>query len=149
MKNTYIKFRRKKMGWIRNLFSRKPKEEVIVLEEVVEKSMYPESCDTARRKTEFLYKSQENLRNVHNMFVTWRDDGLLENTWAGLPQEIKDKYPYQNSIDPETWQRFHDEEFMPRSENLTNEICVQRAVFKKDSIRDALNVRGELSIGEI
>lgn len=137
------------MGWIKNLFSKKTSEEVIVLEEVVEKSMYPEGCDNARRKTEFLYKSQENLRSVHNMFVNWRDNGLPEGTWANLPQEIKERYPYQHRIDAQTWKRFHDEEFMPRSENITNEICIQRAVFKKDSIRDALNVRGELSIGEI
>ena len=136
------------ISWAKNLFS-SSEEEVIILKEVVEESMYPEDCIAPRRKIEFLYKSQEVLRSVHNLFVNWRDNGLPEGTWAGLPQNIRESYPYRHKIDAQTWQLFHDEEFMPRSERIINEICVQRMAFKEDAIRDIFNAKGEVNIGEI
>ena len=132
------------INWAVALFTKAPEidTEVIVLEEVKEKSLYPQDCTNARRKIEFLYRAQEILRQLHNTFVAWREDGISEVTWAGFPVQIRDMFPYRFRITPEIWKRFHDEEFMPRSGKICNEITIQRAEFKASA-------DGSINIGEI
>ena len=135
------------MGWFKKIFSKKIPDVPVLLTEVM--SIYPDDCASPRRRTEYLYKIQENLRQLHNTFVTWRDEGIPEGVWAGFPEPIRKTYRYRFQIDMQTWQKFHDEDFMPRSEKIGEEICIQRKAFKEDAVRDIFNAKGEINIGEI
>lgn len=95
---------------------------------------YPVDCDTARRKTEYLYKAQEVLRILHNNFSEWLHKGLSEAQYNDLfPEFIKLKYPFVLKLTEKMWDKFRKEEFTPRSNTICQEICVQRAELKKSS----------------
>jgi hypothetical protein len=138
---------------------------------------YPEDCDSPRRKAEFLYKAQEELRILHNIFSKWLHEGLTSEEYDELPFKIKEKYPYNLSeylitkrykkpiiaigaseectnfeekrgdfemedikssvktLPQAEWDKFQKEEFTLRSNKICQEICVQRAEFKKSTQR--------------
>ena len=55
---------------------------------------YPLTCDSARKKTEYLYKAQEELRILHNIFSKWLHEGLSKEEYEQIPEGIRVKYPY-------------------------------------------------------
>lgn len=92
---------------------------------------YPIDAITAKDKTEYLYISQESLRELHNKFVEWHENGLLQVDYDTFPIDIRKKYGFANSIDLTTLKRFINEDFMTRSEILCREICVERSKLSK------------------
>lgn len=91
---------------------------------------YPEDCNTARRRTEFLYKAQEELRLLHNVFSKWLHKGLAEGEYNQLPEKIRNKYPYISKLSEADFAKFKKEIFTPKSDKICQEICVQRALLK-------------------
>lgn len=134
------------MRWIKNIFSKKTSDVAMLLSEVV--SIYPDSCASPNSRIEYLYEIQEKLLQLRKTFMTWRDEGISENTWAGLPEPIRKAYLYKFQIDAQTWQRFHNDMFTPRFEKIADEICIQRAAFKKGAVRDIFNASGKINIGD-
>lgn len=104
---------------------------------------YPVNCITAKDKTEYLYIAQEALRELHNKFVEWHEDGLLQADYDMFPADIKKKYGFVNSIDMATLQRFLNEDFMTRSALLCNEITVHRAALSKSDREEIMGVPEE------
>ncbi len=103
---------------------------------------YPGNAKNAADKTEFCYRAQELLKDLHNEFVKWRDDGLTHGEWNRLPDKIKERFPEKFKISKLEWQQFHDEDFLPRSEAICNEITTNRAVLKQST-------KFRVSIGEL
>ena len=103
---------------------------------------FPLLCITAAQKTAWLYRAQEKLRDLHNVFVKWREDELSKEEYDALPLMIKGAYPRVTRLSLETQKRFLKEEFDPRSEKISHEIATQRAVLKKST-------RWNMDIGEI
>ena len=91
---------------------------------------YPTDCNMPRRKTEFLYKAQENLRLLHNVFSKWLHKGLAEEEYNRLPEKIRNKYSYVSKLSEADFAKFKDEVFTPKSDKICQEICVQRALLK-------------------
>lgn len=91
---------------------------------------YPEDCNTARRRTEFLYKAQEELRLLHNVFSKWLNEGLTEKEYNLFPKRIKNEYSYVPKLSEIDFAKFKDEIFTPKSDKICQEICVQRALLK-------------------
>lgn len=94
---------------------------------------YPGDCGSPRRKMEYLYRAQELLRKLHNVFVTWRETGLTQAQYDELPNKIRQNYPYVAQIDMATWKKFHDEEFLPRSDEINEDILQYRAALKQST----------------
>jgi hypothetical protein len=92
---------------------------------------YPGDCKTPIDKTEFLYCALEKLRELHNKFVDWHEIGLSQTEYDAFPQEIKDAFPYKPVISTTIHKLFIKEEFMPRSEEINNEICTARNEIKE------------------
>lgn len=93
----------------------------------IDDSIFPNDVTTAADKLEFAYRAEQLLINLHNEFVRWRDEGLLEvPEWAAFPSVIKQAFPYEPQITAATWQRFHDEEWLPRIETVHEEILKHR-----------------------
>lgn len=92
---------------------------------------YPLDCDSPRRRTEFLYRAQEELRLLHNAFSKWLHEGLTKEQYGLLPEIVKSKYLYVSKLPKLEWDRFQEEDFTPRSDRICQEICVQRALLKK------------------
>lgn len=103
---------------------------------------YPLLCITAAQKTAWLYRAQEKLQNLHNVFVKWREDELTSAEWNALPSRIKLIYPPVNRISADTQKKFLEEEFMPRSERICNQITTQRAILKSST-------KWNMDVGEI
>lgn len=59
---------------------------------------YSTTCNSPRRKTEFLYRAQEELRLLHNIFSKWLHEGLTEAEYAQIPLKLKEKYPFKEHI---------------------------------------------------
>lgn len=95
--------------------------------------IYPATCDSPRRKTEFLYRAQELLRLVHNGFSEWLHEGLTKEQYNLFPEKIKTKYSYTDKLSKADWDKFQKEDFTPRSDKIGQEICVQRAELKKST----------------
>lgn len=95
--------------------------------------IYPANCDTASKKTEYLYRAQELLRLVHNTFSKWYCEGLTQDQYDKLPEKIKIIYPYKFQLTKTDWDKFDKEDFMPRSNKICNQIGIQRAVLKKST----------------
>ena len=94
---------------------------------------YPIECADTGKRTEYLYRAQELLRKLHNSFSEWLHKGLDKNQYDKFPEKIKAKYPYVAQLSQETWRRFQNEDFTPRSDKICQEICVQRAELKKST----------------
>lgn len=95
---------------------------------------YPINCNTARRKTEYLYKAQEELRLLHNVFSQWHHKGkLTPDQYNSLPKVFREKYIYVSNLPELALDKFMKEDFTPRSNRICQEICVQRAELKKSS----------------
>lgn len=95
---------------------------------------YPVNCDSSRKKTEFLYKAQEDLRLLHNIFSKWLHEGLTRKEYEGIPDILKKKYPFVDlKLSKINWDRFQKEDFTSRSNKICQEICVQRAVLKSST----------------
>lgn len=103
---------------------------------------YPIDCNIPRRKTEFLYKAQEELRLLHNVFSKWLHKGLTTEEYEKLPKKFRDKYFYIKKLPQIDWDRFQKEDFNSRSDKICQEICMQRAEFKKST-------QWPIDIGEI
>ena len=102
--------------------------------------LYPLACDSARKKTEYLYKAQEELRNLHNIFSKWLHEGLSKEEYEQIPEGIRVKYPYCEKLSDFDFENFKDEEFTPKSNAICQEICVQRAELKHSNW--AVNLEG-------
>lgn len=110
---------------------------------------YPLDAITAKDKTEYLYNAQEALRELHNKFVVWHEDGLLQTDYDTLPVDIKKKYEFVNSIDLSTLKRFIDEDFMLRSSNICQEIVTERSKLSeidRDEIMGTRDPTGKISV---
>ena len=94
---------------------------------------YPDGCNTPRRKTEYLYKAQEELRILHSIFSKWLHEGLSKDEQGQISESIRVKYPYCEKLSKVDWDRFKDEEFTPKSNAICQEICVQRTDLKKST----------------
>ena len=92
---------------------------------------YPIDAINAKDKTEYLYIIQEALRNLHNKFVEWHEDGLTQEDYDALPENIRKKYGFVNSIDVGTLKRFINEDFMTRSKLICEDIGKERANLSK------------------
>ena len=93
----------------------------------IDEGIFPNDCITAADKLEFAYRAQQLLMDLHNRFVDWRETGLLEvQEWAALPAVIKQRFPYEPQITMATWQRFLNEEFLPRMNTVNEEILKHR-----------------------
>ncbi len=101
---------------------------------------YPLDAVTAKDKTEYLYIAQEALRLLNNKFVEWHEDGLYLEDYEKLPVAIKKKYGFVNSIDLTMLKRFINEDFMPRSETLCQEISVKRAKLSKADKNEIMGI---------
>ena len=104
---------------------------------------YPTDCDLPSKRTEYLYRAQELLRELHNYFSAWLHEGkLTETQHKNLPKTISTKYPHESKLSERDLKKFMDEDFTPRSDKICQEICVQRALLKSSSI-------WSIDIGEI
>lgn len=74
---------------------------------------YPISAIEAKDKTAFLYKTQEELRLLHNQ----KGDDHREKR-----------------ITEQKWNQWLEKYFNPRSIIVSNQICVQREIFKTSSM---------------
>lgn len=93
---------------------------------------YPIGCDIPRRKTEYLYKAQEDLRLLHNVFSSWHHKGEMTlDQYNGLPKIFKAKYIHVPNLPKLALDKFMNEDFTPRSDKICQGICVQRAALKK------------------
>lgn len=94
---------------------------------------YPADCDNSRKRTEYVYRAQELLRLVHNGFSKWLHEGLTETQYNKFPIKVKTKYPYVPMLSESDWNKFRNEDFMPRSDKICQEICVQRTILKEST----------------
>ncbi len=101
---------------------------------------YPLDAVTAKDKTEYLYIAQEALRLLNNKFVEWHEEGLYFESYNDFPEDIKKKYGFANSIDLTMLKRFIDEDFMPRSETLCQDIVVERAKLSKADKNEIMGI---------
>jgi hypothetical protein len=92
---------------------------------------YPIDCKTTYDKTEFLYRSQQLLQDLHNQFVKWRESGISQAEYDTLHPELKEAFPYKQKISLSEQKAFIKEAFMPRSEEVMNEICIARNELKE------------------
>jgi len=93
----------------------------------IDNGIFPVDCITDADKLEFAYRAEQLLIDMHNEFVRWRDEGLLEvPEWATFPPVIKQNYPYIPQIGMNTWQRFIDEDWKPRIEACHEELLKHR-----------------------
>ena len=104
---------------------------------------YPVDAITAKDKTEYLYITQEALRELNNKFVEWHEDGLLQSDYEAFPADIRKKYGFVNSIDRNTLRRFMSEDFMTRSANICQEITVERSKLSKADKDEIMGVQAE------
>ena len=107
---------------------------------------YPSGCDSARRKTEWLYAAQEILRHIHNLFSYWYHNEITQAQYDNpplpdIPSELrpttrrvfnylKSKYPYKAQLTQEDWDKFYEEDFKPRSVKICTQINIQRRELK-------------------
>lgn len=89
---------------------------------------YPSDCDTSAKKTEWLYRAQELLRKLHNVFGRWLREGISQTKYDKLPQKIKSKYPYVPQLSQSDWRKFCNEDFEPRSTKICAKINENRAL---------------------
>jgi len=95
---------------------------------------YPTNCDSPSKRTEYLYRAQELLRELHNYFSDWSHKGeLTETQHETLPKTISAKYPHESKLSETDIKKFMDEDFTPRSDKICQEICIQRALLKSSS----------------
>lgn len=94
---------------------------------------YPPNCDSSRRRTEFLYRAQEVLRLLHNIFSKWLHEGLTEEEYNLLPRGMRNEYSYVPKLSEANFAKFKDEVFAPKSDKICQEICVQRALLKSSN----------------
>lgn len=94
---------------------------------------YPDTCDSPRRKTELLYRAQEDLRLLHNVFSKWLHEGLSKEEFGKLPKKLQGKYPYTKQLPKADWDKFQKEDFTSRSDKICQAICVQRTELKKST----------------
>ena len=104
--------------------------------------VYPKGCDSPRRRTEFLYGLQEKLRVLHNVFSKWLHEGLTIEEYNALSKKFQGKYSYVKQLSKVDWDKFHGEDFTPRSDKICQGICVQRAELKK-------SVQWSVDVGDI
>lgn len=110
--------------------------------EIIEKVRFPINCDMPRRKTEYLYRSQELLRILHNGFSKWLHNGLTEEQYNLFPNKVKTKYSYVAKLSNADWDKFQKEDFYPRSNKINQAICEERAFLKNST-------NWSIDIGEI
>lgn len=82
---------------------------------------------------EYLYRARELWGELHNIFSKRLHEWLSPNEYDSLPRAIKVKYSYTYQITEEDWKRFREEDFDILSDKISQEICVQRAVFKRST----------------
>jgi hypothetical protein len=87
---------------------------------------YPLDCERPADRTEFLYRCQEILRQLHNQFVQWRDVGFSRVEYGMMPDYIQAKYPYKVRLNSDEFLRFLNEDFHPKSDDIITEIVIQR-----------------------
>ncbi len=102
---------------------------------------YPIDAVTAKDKTEYLYIAQEALRLFHNKFVGWYGDGLSKKDYDTFSKDIRGKYEFVHSIDLPMLKRFINEDFMPRSVVLCQDIVMERAKLSKVDKEEIMGVR--------
>lgn len=56
---------------------------------------YPEDCNAARRRTEFLYETREALGLFHSVFSKWLHKGLAEEEYN---QRLRMKFSLLNQM---------------------------------------------------
>lgn len=111
---------------------------------------YSVDCDTPAKKTEWLYRAQELLRFIHNLFSYWFHNEITQVQYDNppLPDEVdeqakqlvrvafarlKNKYPYKPQLTQEDWDKFLKEDFRPRNNKICTQINIQRRQFHKST----------------
>lgn len=96
--------------------------------------VYPEDCNTPGKRTEYLYRAQELLRDLHNYFSEWsHEGGKIKVQYDTIPKALKDKYPHRPELSETDLKKFMEEDFTPRSNKICQEICIQRASLKSST----------------
>ena len=107
---------------------------------------YPIDCDTPAKRTEWLYRAQELLRHLHNLFGYWSKHEITQEQYDNPPlpdideqgrqllqiafNYLKTKYPYVPQLSQEDWHKFLEEDHDPRKEKVISQILLQRAALK-------------------
>lgn len=95
---------------------------------------YPVDCDSPRKKTEWLYRAQELLRLLHNVFSKWLREGLTQVQYDKLPQKVKNRYPYKPQLTLQDWNKFYRKDFRPRNDKICTQMNIQRAQLKESTV---------------
>ena len=91
---------------------------------------FPVDCVTPAQKTEYAYRCQELLRELHNVMGTWYREGISRQLWDRLPTRIQVRYPYQRRLSQDQWKDFLATVFEPVSNKIADVICAQRGLLK-------------------
>jgi len=91
---------------------------------------FPVDCVTPAQKTEYAYRCQELLRQLHNVMGTWYREGIPLELWDRLPTRVKVRYPYRRQLPQEQWKDFLATVFDPMSNKIADVICAQRGLLK-------------------
>jgi hypothetical protein len=111
--------------------------------------VYPEDCNEPSERLEWLYRAQELLRYLHNLFAHWYRHEITLAQYDNPPfpdvdeqgrtllrvtfEKLKSKYPYKSQLTQEDWGKFVREDFQPRSDKICDQIGVQKAMLKISS----------------
>lgn len=87
---------------------------------------FPPDCDTPAKRTEYCYRAQELLRELHNTMGRWYREGLTEEQWSEFPQKIKNRYPYKPQLSQDEWDEFLENVFEPISHRIAQGILNNR-----------------------
>lgn len=98
-------------------------------------------------KMEYVYRTQEALRFLHNKMGDWHRDGINKTTWELLPATIKRAYPYHSQLAIEEWQGFLRSYFNPKQDKISEAIGGIREEMKASS-RFAIDIEELLSSGK-
>jgi hypothetical protein len=91
---------------------------------------YPVTCTLPREKMEFVYRVNEVLRQLQNVFAKWYNQGLSQAEYDALPLTFRSKYSYVAQIDLDTYKQFLREDFEPRSNKVIGEIGTLKDTLK-------------------
>ena len=87
---------------------------------------FPPDCDTPAKRTEYCYRAQELLRQLHNGMGQWYREGLTFAQWEKLPQRIKDRYPYKTKLSQAEWDEFTSNVFEPINTRIVERLLGNR-----------------------
>jgi hypothetical protein len=115
---------------------------------------YPNNCTTAQQKMEFLYRAQELLRQMHNIFSKWlhvgytqaqydnmesgimafcaNDDCLITQAEANrVAVFIRNNYQFKPQLNMSDWDNFLNNHFYRINNKIGEEMGVQETILKR------------------